>query len=239
MLHSRVAFVLSLAAVVGTPSWAVGQEETASVVGQLVSRGTRAPIEGAIVVLTSTGDVATSDSAGRFRYSGLPPGEHRLEVRAIGYAKSVWVLHLAAGEQWREFELDVSKYELPGVLVEARGALAEFERRRTHGSGFFFTREEVERRHARTLGDLMRGVSGVQTNCTRGSCAILMSRSSRGCRPEYYLDGFPASFSVGPDFPVTGIYGIEVYRTASEVPAEFRRPELRCGAILIWSDMGR
>jgi len=66
-----------------------------------------------------------------------------------------------------------------------------------------------------------------------------MSRSSRGCRPEYYLDGFPASSSVGPDFPITGIYGIEVYRTASEVPVEFRRPELRCGVILIWSDMGR
>jgi hypothetical protein len=43
---------------------------------------------------------------------------------------------------------------------------------------------------------------------------------------------------VGPDFPLTGIYGIEVYRTASETPAEFRKPELRCGVVLIWSRMG-
>src|SRR6266480_1336027 len=80
---------------------------------------------------------------------------------------------------------------------------------------------------------------GVQTTCGRGSCAIMMTRSARGCRPEYYLDGFPASFSVGPDFQITGAYGIEVYRTASEAPAEFRKPELRCGVILIWSDMSQ
>jgi hypothetical protein len=207
--------------------------------GQLVSRVTRAPIEAATVVHVSTGAVATSDSAGRFRYGGLSPGEHRFEVRAIGFAKSVWIVRLLAGEQRREFELDALTYELPDVVVEARGALGDFERRRAHGMGFFFTRDEVARRHARTLGDLMRGVSGVQTSCSRGNCAIVMSRSSRGCRPEYYLDGFPASFSVGADFPITGIYGIEVYRTASEVPAEFRKPELRCGVVLIWSDMGR
>jgi hypothetical protein len=239
MLHSRFAFGLSLAAVFGLPSWAVGQEATASIIGRLVSRGTRHPIEGGTVVLVSTGAVVTSDSAGGFQYGGLSPGEHRLEVRAIGYAKSVWVVTLTAGEQRRDFELGVLSYELPGVVVEAHGSPAEFERRRAHGTGFFFTHDEIERRHARTLGDLTRGVPGVQTTCGRGSCVVLMSRSTRECRPEYYLDGFPASFSVGPDFPITGIYGIEVYRTASEAPAEFRKPELRCGVILILSDMQR
>jgi carboxypeptidase family protein/TonB-dependent receptor-like protein len=241
MLQVRIAVGLSLAALLAPAASVASQEKTASVIGQLVGRVTRAPIEGATVVLVSTGAVATSDSAGRFRYAGLSPGEHRLEVRAIGYAKGAWTVRLLAGEQQREFELDALTYELPGVVVEARGALGDFERRRAGGggAGFFFTRADVVGRHARTLGDLMRGVSGVQTSCSRGSCAIVMSRASRGCRPEYYLDGFPASFSVGPDFPITGIYGIEVYRTASEVPAEFRRPELRCGVILIWSDMGR
>jgi hypothetical protein len=230
---------LSLAAALGVPAWTAAQQGSASLIGRLINRETRAPIEGANVVLVSTGAPATSDSEGRFRYGGLSPGAHWLEARAIGYAKSAWLVDLTAGEHWHEFELDVLRYELPGVVVEAHGSLAEFERRRAHGTGFFFTREEIERRHARTLGDLMRGVSGVQTTCGRGSCTILMSRASRGCRPEYYLDGFPASFSVGPDLPITGIYGIEVYRTASEAPAEFRRPELRCGVILIWSDMSR
>ena len=238
-LDSRFAFALSCVAALGAPVGARAQQGTASIVGRLVSRGTRAPIEGAAVVLVSTGATATSDRDGGFRFGELVPGDHRLEVRAIGYAKSVWLVSLAPGEQAREFELEVLKYELPGVVVEAHGSLAEFERRRAGGMGFFFTRQEIERRHARTLGELMRGVPGVQTTCGRGSCGIVMSRSARGCRPEYYLDGFPASFSVGPDFPVTGLYGIEVYRTASEAPSDFRKPELRCGVILLWSDMSR
>ena len=177
MLKVRVAVGLSLAVLLATRSRAMGQAETATVIGQLVSRATRAPIEGATVVLVSTGAVATSDSAGRFRYGGLAPGEHRLEVRAIGYVKSEWTVQLLAGEQRREFELDALTYRLPDVVVEARGALGDFERRRARGTGFFFTRAEVEGRHARTLGDLMRGVSGVQTSCGRGSCAIEIGRA--------------------------------------------------------------
>jgi len=239
MLCPRVACALSLAAALAVPGRTAAQQETAGFTGRLVNRETRAPIEGATVVLVGTAGTATSDSAGGFRYTGLSPGDHRLEARAIGYAKGVWVVSLAAGEQSREFELDGLTYELPDVVVEAHGWLAEFERRRAHGTGFFFTREEIEQRRARTLGDLTRGVPGVQTTCGRGSCAIVMTRSPRGCRPEYYLDGFPASASVGPDFQIMGIYGIEVYRTALEAPAEFRKPELRCGVILIWSDMSR
>jgi hypothetical protein len=209
-------------------------------VGRLINRETRVPIAGARVVIASSSIATISDSAGQFRYSGLAPGVHRFEVSAVGYEKSEWRVRLDAGDQLREFELDLLSYELAGVEVEVHGALAEFERRRARGMGFFFTREEIERRHASSLSDLMRAVPGVQTTCRpRGSCAVQMTRSPRGCRPEYYLDGFLASFSVGPDFPLTGIYGIEVYRTASEAPAEFRKPELRCGVILIWSRMGR
>jgi len=239
MPRSRFSFALSLALALEVPAQpAAAQEGTASMVGRLIDRGTRAPITGATVVLASTGIATTSDSAGQFRYGGLVPGSHLFEVSAVGYEKSAWRVRLDAGEQVRVFELDVLSYQLPEVQVEAHGLLAEFERRRARGMGFFFTREEIERRHSTTLSDLMRGVPGVQTTCRRGACVIQLSRSPRGCRPEYYLDGFPASFSVGPDFPLTGIYGIEVYRTASETPAEFRKPELRCGVVLIWSRMG-
>jgi hypothetical protein len=241
MQRSRFAFTLFVGAALGVaPRVAAAQDRAAVMVGRVVNRESRAPVGGAIVVLVATGVTATSDSTGQFRYSGLSPGVHRFEVRAVGYEMSAWRVRLDAGEQLREFELDLLSYELPGVDVEAHGRLAEFERRRAQGMGFFFTRDEIERRHASSLSDLMRAVPGVQTTCRpRGSCAIVMTRSPRGCRPEFYLDGFLASFSVGPDFPLTGIHGIEVYRTASEAPAEFRKPELRCGVIVIWSRMGR
>lgn len=236
MPHLRFAFVLSLVTALVTPGGgAAAQEGTASIVGRLVDRQSRTPIGGATVVLVGTGATTSSDSAGRFRYTGLVPGAHQLEVRAIGYAQTVWWVRVGAGEQTGVFELDAEPYELPGVAVEAHGLLAGFERRRELGMGHFFTRAEIEQRHATTLSQLMRGVPGVQTSCRQGSCVIQMSRSPRGCRPEYYLDGFPGSFAVGPDFPLMGVYGIEVYRTASETPIEFRKPELRCGVVVIWS----
>jgi carboxypeptidase family protein/TonB-dependent receptor-like protein len=238
MCALRFPFALALATALELPaSSSAAQRAPAGIVGRLVARETGAPIEGATIILIGTGTRVTTDSTGRFRYADLPPGAHRLEARAIGYRKSVWELRLDEGEQLRyDFELDALGYDLPEVVVEGQ---RDFERRRARGLGFFFTREEIERRHATTLSDLMRAVPGLQTTCRRGSCTIQMSRSPRGCRPEYYLDGFAASFSVGPDFRLTGIYGIEVYRTASETPTEFRKPELRCGVILIWSDMQR
>lgn len=236
MLRSWFVCALSIVAALGIPAWAAaGQERTASMVGRVISRETRAPIGGATVVLVTTGVTTIADSLGEVHYAGLAPGSHRFEVRAVGYERSAWRVRLDAGEQLRVFELDLLPYELPSVEVEAHGLLAGFERRRLGGMGFFVTQEEIERRHASSLSDLMRGVPGVRTTCRQGACVIQMARSTRGCRPEYYLDGFPASFSVGPDFPMQGIYGIEVYRTASETPAEFRKPELRCGVILLWS----
>ena len=112
MLCRRVACVLSLAAALAGPGRTAAQQETATFTGRLVNRETRAPIEGATVVLLGTAGTATSDSAGGFRYAGLSPGDHRLEARAIGYAKGVWLVSLAAGEQSHEFELDVLRYEL-------------------------------------------------------------------------------------------------------------------------------
>lgn len=236
MLRSSVVCVLSFATALGLPARpASGQQSTASMLGRVISRETRAPIGGAIVLLVTTGVTTIADSLGEVRFGGLAPGSHRFEVRAVGYQQSAWRVRLDAGEQVRIFELDVLRYELPGVAVEAHGLLEGFERRRVRGMGFFFTEAEIERRHAVALSDLMRGVPGVQTTCRQGTCAILMARSTRGCRPEYYLDGFPASVSVGPDFPMQGISGVEVYRTASEAPAEYRKPELRCGVILLWS----
>ena len=117
MLRPRVACALSLAAALAVPGRTAAQQETASFTGRLVNRETRAPIEGATVVLVGTAGTATSDSAGGFRYAGLSPGDHRLEVRAIGYAKGVWLVSLAAGEQAHEFELDEAAGEAGGLLL--------------------------------------------------------------------------------------------------------------------------
>jgi hypothetical protein len=38
---------------------------------------------------------------------------------------------------------------------------------------------------------------------------------------------------------VSDIYGVEVYRGASQVPAEFMDPLATCGVMAIWTKYGR
>jgi len=81
----------------------------------------------------------------------------------------------------------------------------------------------------------MRTVPELLTTYSSRSCIVRMLRGTRPCLPEYFLDGFPATFATGPDFPVSQIRGVEIYRNHFEAPAEFQRPNLSCGVIAIWT----
>ena len=76
---------------------AQAQEPTASIVGHVVDRQTRAPVQGANIRLTWTGRSAIADSAGRFEMTGLVPGLGLLQVRAIGFRIGSWSVTLAGG----------------------------------------------------------------------------------------------------------------------------------------------
>jgi hypothetical protein len=223
---------------------AIAQEPAAVVTGVVVDRTNQTGIEGARVTLLGTGLATTTDSAGRFRLRGLPAGMRLLQIRAVGYAAGSWLLQLAEGQRLTDtFDLEPRAVEM--APVDIRGAPpdvgwrseAAFEQRRQSGNGFFITREDILRRRAVNVADLMRTVPGVMSTCTSRGCVVQMVRSTSACRPEYFLDGFPATFSTGPNFPinVAAIRGVEVYRDPGEVPTEFQRPNLRCGVIAIWT----
>jgi len=63
-----------------------------------VNQQSRAPVSGATVNLIGTRLRTATDSAGRFSQSSLGAGTYILEVRAIGYGVTSWVLRLADGE---------------------------------------------------------------------------------------------------------------------------------------------
>jgi hypothetical protein len=53
------------------------------------------------------------------------------------------------------------------------------------------------------------------------------------CLPRVWVDGRPSDY-FGANMPVGDVYGIEVYRGAAEMPAEFTGDGM-CGAIIIWT----
>ena len=215
--------------------------QTATVAGSLVDRTSRLPVEGARVAILGTGLGASTDQAGRFEVTSVPSGIRVLQVRAIGYAVGSWMVELGDGQVLRQvFELEARAIQLDSISVTAAAftgwrSEAGFEERRARRIGFFLGRQEIQQRHANTIGDLMRVVPGLMTTCRNSGCVVRMERGTQNCLPEYFLDGYPATFSTGPNFPITQIRGVEIYRDRFETPAEFQRPNLQCGVIAIWT----
>jgi hypothetical protein len=230
-------------ALVGRP--AAAQERTSAIRGVVVNRQTRAPVEGALARLTFTDKAATVDSAGRFELTGLHPGVGLLQVRAVGYRIGSWAVRLGADAAVSDtFELEPVAIRLPEVVVPGAPddnwrSEAGFEARRRKGGGYFVTEEQLRQQRPLTLVEVLRTVPGVMTACNYNGCQVRMSRSPRPCSPEYFLDGYPATFATGPNFPIQGIRGIEIYPDAFSAPIELQRIHLQCGVIAIWTRMRR
>ena len=244
MLTAHHAYLTALVA--GALLWGApvrAQGAPASVGGRVLRRETRSPVDGARIAVLGTGLVAITDSAGAFHFLVVPPGVRVIQVRVVGYEPGNWIVQLSEGQQFQQdLELEGRPVEVEGVTVTARSgdtwrSEAGFEARRQAGRGYFLTRTEIEARRLPTIADLLRGAPGVMVTCRgSGGCAVILGRNiGRACRPEYFLDGYPATFATGPNFPINQIRGVEVYRDQSETPVEFQRPGLRCGVIAIWT----
>ena len=218
---------------------------TAGINGQVVNQQSRVPVSGASVNLIGTRLHTATDSAGRFSHPSLGAGTYILEVRAIGYGVTSWVLRLSDGELVDYvFELEPLGVDLDPVVVEGRPGyfqrrMQEFEERRRAGRGIFITRDQIETSHAATMADLLRGVPGVRLNCRSGVCTAQMTRTAHGvCAADWVVDGVPASMSSTPHLPVVGIVAVEIYRSPNEAPAEFLKADSECGVIAIWTKSG-
>lgn len=235
--------VVALAGALLCPLVAQGRPApTGRIVGQVVDRETRVPISGARVAVLGTARRATSDDQGRFIDDSLAAGRYVLQAKAIGYSVGSRVVELRDGDTHEAlFELDRLAEVLDTVVVRRSQTFAEarlraFERRRASGRGYFITAAQIEEQRPRDLSDLLRNVPGVRLTC-RGAarCTVRMARAPQECRPDFVVDGFPATNSTSVEMSLVGVIGIEVYRTLSETPMEFLRADNTCGTIVIWT----
>jgi hypothetical protein len=59
----------------------------------------------------------------------------------------------------------------------------------------------------------------------------------RNCPPAYFIDGMRATMDDLRMTSATMLEGIEIYRTAAQVPAQYQN-RASCGAVLIWTQIG-
>jgi hypothetical protein len=123
--------------------------------------------------------------------------------------------------------------------------------------GLHYNRAELEKSNAGTLGEFLQSVPGLSLLDPRSSGSLQMTRSAsmvssgaRGlvseCHVGWFVDGQRWDLPGRSDGSVDAIGGtqlsvietVEIFRGVSEMPTEFASPDLRCGAVAIWTRRG-
>jgi hypothetical protein len=197
-------------------------------------------LAGAQVSVEGMGLAAVSNQFGVAYVVGIAEGARRIRVRYLGHGEANHFLVFGAGRTTRVMaRLEPQPIPLAEVRVRAwRSVLVSsgFFERRDLGHGTFLTREEIQRSHPRLLSDVVRRVPGIDV------ASILTPRSTsriRGgsptCRIQYFINGvmvqrYELDYMLPDD-----VEGMEIYKGAAAVPAEFNRGSASCGVILIWT----
>lgn len=187
----------------------------------------------------------TSDS-GRFTIRGIPLGSALVRARHVGFdpdSQRVPITELDTTSV--KFVLHSSVVVLDAESITAdptRGKMGPFNQRRSRGVGSFITRAEIEKRQAGSVSELLRYLPGVGVSQRMAGepQPVHMQRSvntttTGKCEVLIYVDGHPYSGGNLDDFSPNSLEGIEVYRSASEIPAAFRSRDATCGVIALWT----
>jgi hypothetical protein len=175
------------AAALAEPAQAQGE-----IAGRVVTADSgRRPVQAAEASIAKLGRTAMSDSSGRFRLRDVPPGEHLLVLRAIGFKSESSKVFIDRDEvvSWDVVLTRTTGTVLPERVVTAPeggppAKLLEFIERQKSGTGHFITQEQLAKAEGgmRRTGDLIATLPGVVVR--RGSNKIWIASGrtkSTGC----------------------------------------------------------
>jgi Carboxypeptidase regulatory-like domain/TonB-dependent Receptor Plug Domain len=231
----------------GPPDTVPAQPGRSGLSGRVVDTAGR-PVFGATVQAISTPLSTASDSSGRFRIPNLTPGLVFIRVRKIGYLSEYFPFQAEAG---RVATLTVklrpasSAPSLARVEVRADARqdarMAGFYERMRKANGVFVEREELLRRNASNITEILRGRTGINVIRDASNNPVLFGRNLTGagyCAMGVILDGVFVNTNGLPIDQLVNtqdVRAIEVYKSGPSVPSEFQRRETDCGAVIIWT----
>ena len=128
------------------------------------------------------------------------------------------------------------------------------EMRKRLGTGLQYSRAQLDKSGLHSLGQFLQSVPGLRIGDPTSASTVQMSRNlgmsgvgynspAGACHVGWFLDGRRIDLP-GRNDPMTDglatlsletIETVEVFRGISEMPVEFAAPDLRCGAVSIWS----
>ena len=239
---ARLIAACLAAAVLATP--AAAQRRPSMVTGTVHdSAGT--PIPGVQVVIADSPFGVRSDSLGRFRLPTMREGQQDVHFRRMGFDSTTVRTELGHDSivtlavVMNALAQDLAEQNITADIERVQ-ALQGFYERKKGGFGYFVTREDIERRHASAVSDVMRLIPGVNVVRTGGRSGVRFNRASsaaRDCPPQVYVDGVMARGMEIDDLSPGDIDGIEIYPGASVIPPQFndRFGNSICGVIAVWT----
>ena len=231
---------------------ALGEENmVGGMIGRLLDQENGMPVDGAVVRVVDTDLQTLSNHNGRFLFREIESGHYAVEVENLAYGTKRYPVEIPFGGAAQvEINLSQTPIELEPIVVEAKSrawlsTMSGFYQRMDRGLGVFLTPEFIEQRAPTTLTDALRGLAGVRVVKQPGpgnNYGVLLRGSVRfdgtgisTCPPILYIDGVRVQ-----DYPLDELYGgdlaaVEVYRGASELPAQFAGSDAGCGVVVVWT----
>ena len=217
-------------------------QQLGELTGRVVDASDRAVADARVLLVGLA--ATTTDSSGRFGFTGLESETLLLRVEKQGYALATRTLVFWADSAQREIvvRLGMRSTVLAAVTVldsavdDPRG----YSRRRQVGAGYYLTQAEIRKRGPTPRVEYILGtIPGLRLDAgvvkvARGRISILGNNCEDGV--QYWVDGA----MTGPAFTPRSIApetltGIEVYKSASETPLEYRSMKTACGTVVLWT----
>jgi hypothetical protein len=191
---------------------------------------------------------ALTDGDGGFRIEGIAAGPYRLRVEHISYRDPDLEVELEGAGRVNRVEVrllhDAVALDPLEVQVESRpayGPLAavydRVDRTRALGLGRIWDRNDLDGLVSASMVNLLADVPGVERTAD-GTWVVAAAQALGLCEMVLYVNGTIVPGMSPDELSVRDLEVVEIYRRASEVPAEFAGSRARCGVISVWTRRG-
>jgi hypothetical protein len=206
-----------------------------AVLAGTVLRADGAALAGAQVQVLGTAASARTDERGAYTLHRLPAGTLELEVRRIGFAAERRTVELRGGRTTRVDVRLERAVALDSVAVVARRLqYPEFEsHRRLSISGRFLDQDEIDRRHASSMSEIVYTLNGFWVVGSGPGARVVSSQPSSlggSCEANIVIDRMPEQRI--NDVSMSEVAAVEAYPGGRGAPPQYRSP---CGVIMIWT----
>ncbi|MGK7313115.1 MAG: carboxypeptidase regulatory-like domain-containing protein [Candidatus Longimicrobiales bacterium M2_2A_002] len=233
-------------ALLAVPAWAAAQDDARLRV--IVRAGdTMEPLTNAQVALVELQAGGLTDAEGRFRRSGLLPGEVTVVISSVGYEPVQVAVQLEEGRvtiveaNLRVEPVEQEPIEVRAVRGDTRSIQEFYQRAERGGGGYYLMREDIEQLRPRDFSDLFRPFPSLRLDCSNWDHCELSTRSAAitgvtgDCPIQFYVNGVYQPYTDVNLMQPQHIEGVEIYPRGRGAPGRYTmRLSSRCGVVLVW-----